>query len=285
MKKLLIITNLFWVCVIVLPSFVQPGNTNPANTSSYHLIDASLAKMMAENYRNFYVNTFLKKMPTVMDQANGTRNNNDSRSVWFSIKKLKDYIRDMEASSLSCSTQDSLSGLRFYFIRYPERDLKKADNAWNQYGYFSKTNMPKDYANRHSLMIVPTRYDKSADLDIDYDPRFCTAGKFDNLSIVMKRLISLEKSENTLNRVNAGSDLAKSSFITSDDSDAGSVAVNRGSIIPPPYQQGGSSLRFNVPCSGASLMNFVDGYDNCGQQVIIINKSTTPAKTTVEPKN
>ena len=284
MKKLLIITNVIWVCVIVLPSFIQPGNTNPANTSSYHLIDASLAKLMAENYRNFYVNTFMKKMPTTVDQANGTRNNNDSRSVWFSIKKLKEYIRDMEASSLSCSKEDSLSGLRFYFIRYPERDVNKTTNPWNKYVYFSKTNMPIDYANRHSLMIVPTRYDKAMDLDVDYDPRFCTAGKFDNLSKVMNKLIALEPNENTLTSYDVGASLRKSAFIMPDDSYLKSTAVNRGSIIPPPYQTN-SAIRINVPCSGASLMNYVDGFDNCGQQNSILEKAAPANNTTVQPKN
>jgi hypothetical protein len=288
MKKLLIVSNLFWISLFIFSGFIKPSMPKNATADDgYHLIDASLAKLMAENYRNFYVNTFIKKKltaagTTIMDKTNGTQNGMDSRSVWFSIKVLEKYIQDMKTSSKMCNDSTPLSGLRFYFIKYPERKLEDSQNPWRKYGYFNNTNMPANYAERHSLMIVPTRHDSSNETEVDYDPRFCVAGKFTDLSTVMNNLISKElNNEITLSNP-AGPDLSKAAFIMPDDSYTKSTAINRGSVSPPPnqYRVSGNTV---VPCNGTSLMNFVDGYDNCGMQKIKISDAKD-TKTKATPK-
>jgi hypothetical protein len=275
MKKLLIITNFFWVSVIVLPSFVQPGNTNPANTSSYHLIDASLAKMMAENYRNFYVNTFMKKMPTAVDQANGTRNNDDARTIWFSTKKIREFMNDVEDKSLGSAGHDSLSGLRFYYIRYPENKIANNVNPWTKYAYFNKNGMPTNYQNKHSLMIVPTYFDSVTQTHVDFDPRkYDSNNKPVAISKVLQDLIAKENKSSNIEQQSfsnnpEGSDNPISAFKAFIIMPENSNTINAGSIVPPPYNTntGNPFTRpANVPCTGADFMNFIDGYDNCGQQ-------------------
>jgi hypothetical protein len=288
MKKLLIITNLFWVCVIVLPSFVQPGNTNPANRSSYHLIDASLAKLMSENYRNFYVNTFMKKMPTAVDQANGTRNNDDARTIWFSSEKIRDFMNDVEATALGSAGHDSLSGLRFYYIRYPENKIANNVNPWTKYAYFNKNGLPTNYQNKHSLMIVPTYFDKESQTHVDFDPRkYDSNNKPVAISKVLQDLIAGESNPNIEKQSfrdnpegsNSPRTALKALMIAPDNSNT----INAGTIVPPPYNTntGNPFTRSaNVPCTGADFMNFIDGYDNCGQQPLKkITESNTKTNT------
>lgn len=296
MKKLLIITNLFWVCVIVLPSFVQPRSTNLANTSSYHLIDASLATLLAENYRNFYVNTFIKKMPTAIDKANGTRNNEDARTIWFSSEKIRDFMNDVEAKSLGSSGHDSLSGLRFYYIRYPENKVVNNINPWTKYAYFNKNGLPTNYQNKHSLMIVPTYFDKESQTHIDFDPRkYDSNNKPVAISKVLKDLIAGESNANiekqSFRDNPEGSNSPRSDLKALIIMPENSSTINAGSIVPPPYNTntGNPFIKSaNIPCTGANFMNFIDGYDNCGQQPlkkISETKSSTNTDTNVIKNN
>lgn len=306
MKKLLIITNLFWVCVIVLPSFVQPGNTNPANTSSYHLLDASLVKMMSQSYKDNYIYTYLKKRTTFEDKTNGVRNTEDSRTIWFSKEKLTQFLNDMDMEA-NTHNNSSVSGIRFYYIKYP----KGVD--WSKYKYFTDPSMkmPTQYQERHSLILVPTYLDNSTGYHTDFDPRQVDAtGKFKDMGTVMDELIAKEsiplapplirelnkkydKKDDGKNNFlptninypgrNPVSDQCKISIVSADDSGSDPSIINGGGIIPP-YGVGGppalmiktkaggsinSQASMNniidVPCSGATLMLYIDGYKKCGK--------------------
>lgn len=267
MKKLLIITNLFWISIILFPAFIKPNQpNNTAAGSSYHLIDASLVKIMANNYRDFYVNTYFKKKPQVQDKTNGIFNNIDSRSIWFSSKKIKEFMADMERESLACG--DSLSGIRFYYIKYPEKKI------WDGYKYFVASNLPQNYQNRHSLMLVPTYYNKTTQFHTDFDPREYEApGKPKDMSTVMDSLITLE-GENTKSNLTPGLINGKAAIMGPDNSGANANMANGGGLIPP-YPPAGSfrlatpslGIKINVPCSGADLMVYVDGHFKCGQAI------------------
>lgn len=276
MKKLLIITNLFWVCVIVLPSFVQPGNTNPANTSSYHLVDASLAKMMADNYRKNYINMRRRigRYPNFTYPSNA----NDARSIWFSLDMLKSFISDIEVQGTASGKMPS--GLRFYYIQYPTQILP----ANNTYAYFDGVN-PR-FANLHSLMSVPTYFDAAANINVDYDPR----KGIQPISEVFDKLIAGEKKNNENMNVNKNKSPSANPFKANvllsnnlDDNPADPANVaNQGQMIPPPFNTS-NVMTTNIPCSGANLMIYFDGNGTCGQKSNSINNIGTVGSPT--PKN
>jgi hypothetical protein len=267
MKKLLIITNLFWISIILFPAFIKPNQPNTiAAGSSYHLIDASLVKIMANKYRDFYVNTYYKKKPQVLDNTNGIFNNIDSRSIWFSSKKIKEFMNDMESESLAHG--DSLSGIRFYYIKYPEKKI------WDGYKYFVASDLPQNYQNRHSLILVPTYYNTETKFQTDFDPReYDSKGKPIDMSIVMDNLISNEDQE-TISNIKPGLVKGKAAIMGPDNSGANANMANGGGLIPP-YPPAGSfrlatpslGIKINVPCSGADLMVYVDGHFKCGQAI------------------
>ncbi len=264
MKKLLIITNLFWVCVIVLPSFVQSENTNPANTSPYHLVDASLAKMMADNYRKNYIDMRRRvgKYPNFTYPANV----NDARSIWFSLEMLKTFISDIETQGTAAGKMPS--GLRFYYIQYPAQILPTN----NTYAYFDGVD-PK-FANLHSLMSVPTYFDATANINVDYDPR----KGIQPISEVFDNLIAGEKTnKENVNRSKSPSlnsfkaNVLLSNNLDDNPTDPANVA-NQGQMIPPPYNTSSVS-KINVPCSGANLMIYFDWNGTCGQKSVSIDKT------------
>lgn len=269
MKKLLIFSNLFWISIILFPSFIKPNQPNSAVAgSSYHLIDASLVKLMIENYRDFYVNTFIKKKTTaagtiILDKTNGTQNNIDSRSNWFSVEKIREFMFDMDSLSLKNGTK--LSGIRFYYIKYPE------PKTWVKYDYFKSTGLPQNYQNRHSLMLVPTYFNKENGFQTDFDPRKYVAGKPMDMGIVLDSLIKKENQE-TLFDSRTGLVASKAAILGADNSGGNASMANGGGLIPP-YPPAGSAkmaapslgIQINVPCSGADLMVYVDGHIKCGQ--------------------
>jgi hypothetical protein len=273
MKKLLIFSNLFWISVILFPAFIKPTQPNTsAAGSSYHLIDASLVKIMTENYRDFYVNTFIKKRPTaagtvILDKSNGSQNNIDSRSIWFSANKIREFMNDMERESLSHG--DSLSGIRFYYIKYPEKKI------WDLYGYFRASELPQSYQNRHSLMLVPTYFNKITQFQTDFDPRSYDSltKTYPDMATVMETLIKRENQE-TKGFSRPGLIAGKAAISAPDNSGSNASMANGGGLIPP-YPPAGSEkmesprlqLLINVPCSGADLMVYVDGHIKCGQTI------------------
>lgn len=293
-------SNLFWVCVIVLPSFVQPRNLAPTGlNSTYHLIDASLVKMMAESYRDNYINTYFKKKPSAMDNTNGKFNNIDSRTIWFSKEKLTEFIADMDIEA--AKNNSSVSGIRFYYVKYPD-----ATN-WSKYKYLTDpAMMPSNYKERHSLVLVPTYLDNTTQYHMDFDPRKVdNTGKFKDMPTVMDELIRSEETAidlsqiQTFNRenkdklkiplllpqlkqrpmdtnysgMNPCSDM-KAAMLSGDDTGSDLSVTNGGGIIPPYSGANSASMAVrgrgnnDVPCSGATLMLYIDGFKKCGTQPI-----------------
>lgn len=301
MKKLLILTNVLWLSLFVFTGFKPLDKIQTISPSTYHLIDASLVKLMSENYREFYVKTFIKKKATVIDNSNGVQNNVDSRTIWFSKEKLTQFLNDMDAQAASHG--GSVSGIRFYYIKYPD-----AEN-WAKYKYFTDPAMklPTSYQNRHSLLLVPTYLDPTTQFHTDFDPRRYDAvnNKFVDLPTVLDELVRGEEkpippasieaynksnkehqipvTANLLPRntntygINVLSD-NKVAMLNADNSGTDAAAANGGGIIPPYGEEAPPALMkstnvsikqgSNVPCTGAKLMLFVDGYMKCGPQPI-----------------
>ncbi len=303
MKKLLILTNVLWLSLFVFTGFKPLDKIQTISPSTYHLIDASLVKLMSENYREFYVKTFIKKKATVIDNSNGIQNNVDSRTIWFSKEKLTQFLNDMDAQAALHG--GAVSGIRFYYIKYPD-----ATN-WGKYKYFTDPAMklPTSYQNRHSLLLVPTYLDPTTQFHTDFDPRRFdnTTNKFVDLPTVLDELIKNEEkpipqssiqaynnSTNENNWIPVTANLlpintntfglnelskSKAAMLNADNSGTNAAAANGGGIIPPYGEEASSAVMakkspskfsVDVPCSGAKLMLFVDGYMTCGPQSIDI---------------
>ena len=81
----------------------------------------------------------------------------DTRSVWFSIDELKNFISEAENENPG----NKLNGLRMYFVVYPEKQNVESD-------YLRA--VPENLRNQTSLVLIPTYYDSTNKLTRDFSP-------------------------------------------------------------------------------------------------------------------
>ena len=86
----------------------------------------------------------------------------DTKSVWFSLDRLKNFIWHIEEQNCANGCNDSL-GLRIYFAKYP--DL----TAPAQAEFLDLIGVPKAYSNHHTLFMVPTYKNEKME-NVDFFP-------------------------------------------------------------------------------------------------------------------
>lgn len=160
MKKVLLTGNiLLFVLFLMAYTADKPGTPPPPNTSIQLGIDPSLSRQMLVEYR---------------DKVWRTRNINgaagkDARSVWFSLEKLKAFIADIEGKvGNSCIDSYGL-GIRIYYANYPDSVLIRSKGYDT---YFQNHNLPMEYKNHHTVVMVPTYWNNTYGHNYDFDPRF-----------------------------------------------------------------------------------------------------------------
>jgi hypothetical protein len=154
-------------------------------------ITTTYIQELINNYRN-----------NQLQAINSNLEMNDAHSIWFDLPKLKKFISDIETEAKKsdpAATVDDL-GIRFYYAAYP-----KSEN-WS---IMENHTVPKEYAEKHTLIMVPTlkKENENGDLlDYDFDP---LSSKGQTMAVAMK------------------SDNAKT-LIEEEE-----LGKNHGSLIPP----------------------------------------------------
>ncbi len=161
------------------------------NIADPNLMDTSVIQNMVNNYRN-------NQLPNI----NKNLKIEDSVSVWFDFNTVQNFISTVEKESKSRNENISLNdlGVRFYYAAYPKEE------NWD---IFQNETMepPKEYAQRHTLIMIPTLNIKDASgnyLNYDFNPL----------------------DENTYTR----DSVARETFALHSKN---TVAQNHGSLIPP----------------------------------------------------
>lgn len=170
MKRASIILNIITLSalgIIFLKSCPPPKKPNPENQeqgcptcypmncdTSYHPVKANFVIDLIKNYRD----NQWKAINT--EAANGHirigNNNMDSRSVWFSIQRIKRFIYEIESKvCATCSDTTKHLGIRLYYGQY---DLPVAGS----------TNF---YDGLHTVIMIPTMQDANGD-NVDFDPEY-----------------------------------------------------------------------------------------------------------------
>jgi hypothetical protein len=162
MKNVLFVTNVVFLGIILFmscnkadlataPAVIQPCNPCTDHTKTgFTGITANRAKSMFNDYRTM-------NQP-LLQIAEG---NDDANRIWFSLENLKNFIWkvEQEVCKHPCARPLKL-GIRIYYGRYP------AD--MNVPGL---TDLPDEYAQHHTLFMVPTYQDAVNDnIQWDFDP-------------------------------------------------------------------------------------------------------------------
>jgi hypothetical protein len=246
MKKISLLLNVLLVSFILFQSFKSdhagsqpavPDDSNPP--AAFKGVDAALAKIMVENYKNGEWATLAK--------YNDIKRF-DTRAVWFSLSTLKKFISVIEGVRERSGGKrcfDSL-GIRLYNIKYPNSDL----NSWDKYPYL-RDGVPKSHANMQSLLMVPTYFDGT--YNTDFDPKYISGCVPMSISQVFDSLTKKETPNKDF------------TFLAPGDWSGGAMTVqNKGTGTPPPYEGEGTNVtsdgkRWKRPCSGATFMDKCDG--------------------------
>jgi hypothetical protein len=170
MKKLLITGNVLLFVLLLMAYTGKKGEVKDEGVNNIQLgIDPQLSRQLIVEYR---------------DDVWRTRNVNgavgkDARSVWFSLDKLKAFIAGIERKAgNSCNQQDML-GVRIYYAAYPDSIMTKK-KGWDS--YLQNHQLPMEYVNHHTVLLVPTIYNNVDGHNYDFDPRFRIANAPNNCS-------------------------------------------------------------------------------------------------------
>lgn len=119
-------------------------------------IDFATAKKMAELYAGDRGKFFIMNG----DQYTSEQ---DARSIWFDLRKLKQFIGFIESALCKAGcTDNKYLGIRFYYAKYPGK---------NEMAQFpSLYGLPEVYANHHTLFMIPTYWDPLRKENVDFDP-------------------------------------------------------------------------------------------------------------------
>ena len=116
------------------------------------LINSLVAETMSADYKADAGKS------TVKDSTG--KKQTDALSIWFDLETVKKFIDKIDKSIPKSATRPLL-GIRMYYAKYP-----------SVYGLTQKTGLQtlsKQVAYRHTLFMVPTYYDKQANLNVDFN--------------------------------------------------------------------------------------------------------------------
>jgi hypothetical protein len=85
----------------------------------------------------------------------------DARAAWFPLRDIKNYIMQIEKEACGKNCYDSL-GIRIYYGKYPGKE----SSIWGLDGMEEQ----KDFAEHHTLFMVPTFYDAETSIHYDFNP-------------------------------------------------------------------------------------------------------------------
>ncbi|MEO8415160.1 MAG: hypothetical protein ABI472_15985, partial [Ginsengibacter sp.] len=121
----------------------------------------------------------------------------DARSIWFDLKKIKTFVAYVEQSLCRNGCNDTTRlGVRFYYAKYP--GVTDMDH------YPDLEGVPRIYARRHTLFLVPTVWDPVKKLNVDFDPANiksnCTFMPIDTIKGrvwgIIPKIVSVEEGQN-----------------------------------------------------------------------------------------
>lgn len=158
MKRLLIITNLFWM--LLVGAYFFNSCTKSSGTTAlildyknqkFESLPLASAELLASNYKKNYLKLI-----------NETYKTSDAKTIWFSLDDLKNFIWQVEYHAINAGAEISPEdlGIRIYYGQYPtEAEIK--NNASLQ--------VLPEFGGKHTLFMVPTVLQDT--VNMEFDPR------------------------------------------------------------------------------------------------------------------
>lgn len=210
-------------------------------------MNADIAKTLVQNYRDNHLNVInnSKELSSLRTIGSPT----DARAVWFKIDVLKQFINQIERETARNFKDHVASlGIRMYYGEYPALN----SNLWGTSALPAGEPLHLErYAGMHTLLMVPTYFDRAKNIQVDFDPAYNNDGKPITMSTIYRSFSTSTHIEadtiSTPGSTNAPvpAPLPPSSPVT---------VLNHGELVPPPYDISGSA----GSKSGANFMDAAD---------------------------
>ncbi len=223
-KQKLIIAVLFiaLACSLLYNSFTTEGTSicTDYDHERPSTLTTSLVRDMINQYRsNQYV------------AINNSRDSlgPDAHSIWFDLDTIKKFIYHIERNVIKNSTiTDNKLGLRIYYAAYPK--LSEFTNPYNKDIAFMATDpLKKQYATRHTLIMIPTIFNKDLNGDVDFNPLDVTTYN-GFVSTITRKGENTNEGENQVEPYQSPK-YKPMALATASSSDI--MARNHGNLIPP----------------------------------------------------
>ncbi|WP_255036549.1 hypothetical protein [Lacihabitans soyangensis] len=216
MKKTILITSVFWLSILGFMYFYLTKNCKLEDKTSCNKFCYDYSKERFNELTLGAADTLANEFKNSIS-VGGVLDSNATRSVWFSLERMKKLIYQVERSacSLNCTeTQAQNLGLRFYFGKYPTGPV-------NSGSYFTFLNTVPQQMGKTTLFIIPTYFDGTTSANTDFDPIW--ASNPSNKSCKPKTL-------NTLRDQRLISPISRLTAVAADDPNG---MQNKGSLCPP----------------------------------------------------
>ncbi|MDR7208512.1 hypothetical protein [Flavobacterium piscis] len=180
-------------------------------------LKTNLIKGMISQYRNNQY-TAINKSRDIHEP--------DAHSIWFDLDTIKKFIYHIERNVVKNSSEkNNKLGLRIYYAAYPE--LSEFTKPYNEDIAFMATDpIKKQFATRHTLVMIPTIFNKDLNGDVDFNP--LDASTFNGFVSTVKRSTRDQKNEIAPYQSQKYQPMALSTASSSD-----AMARNHGNLIPP----------------------------------------------------
>jgi len=127
-----------------------------ANRGYPNTMDPKIIHRMVDHYRNNHLAAINKILGV-----------DDAHSVSFGLRTLKKFVADIEYQTQKRNPGIGIDalGVRFYYAAYPN------ESEWD--GLENEKSIGKDYAQKHTLVMIPTlkkKINEGINLDYDFNP-------------------------------------------------------------------------------------------------------------------
>ncbi|MGO4772692.1 hypothetical protein ACEN2I_13600 [Flavobacterium sp. W22_SRS_FK3] len=199
------------------PVVKQTSICNDFHNEKPSTITTHLIRGMISQYRNNQYSAINK---------NRDINDPDAHSIWFDLDTIKKFIYHIERNvARNSPKKNNKLGLRIYYAAYPE--LSEFTKPYNEDIAFMATDpLKKQFATRHTLVMIPTIFNKDLNGDVDFNPLDETT--FNGYVSTIERRTSNQKNEIAPYQSQEYQPMALSAASRSD-----AMARNHGNLIPP----------------------------------------------------
>ena len=151
----------------------------------------------------------------------------DAHSIWFDLDTIKKFIYHIERNvAINSAKKDSKLGLRVYYAAYPE--LSEFTKPYNEdIAFMADDPLKKQFATRHTLIMVPTIFNAELKGDMDFNP--LDASTFNGFVTTSRKNSKSQRAEKASYQSQKYEPMALSAAASSQDA----MARNHGNLIPP----------------------------------------------------